>query len=124
MTVPWLTSAVQSDVFEQVTPATVSALAGAAAGDHVTPPSSVVTTTPLPGTDAPFVPTAMQASRVGHEMPLSCGVEPPVRCWASQVVPPFLVATITVAPPGGAGFGPATPTAQQRVASAHETAPS
>jgi hypothetical protein len=67
-------------VFAQVTLATVSALAGAAAGDHVAPPSCVVTTTPLPGTDAPLVPTAMQANRVGHEMPLSCGVEPPVTC--------------------------------------------
>ena len=68
------------------------------------------------------MPTAMQASRVGHEMPLSCGVVPPVTCCGSQVVPPFLVATMTVAPPG-AGLGPATPTAQQWRASAHDDGP-
>ena len=85
----------------------------------------VVTTTPLPGSDAPFEPTAMQSVAVGQETPLSCGVLPPATCCALHATPPLVVATITVVPAAaGAGLGPATPTAQQRRALAQDTAPS
>ena len=72
-----------------------SALGGAAAGAHVVPPSTVVITTPLPGTDAPFEPTAMQSVGVGHETPLSCRRDPArPRVAACHEVPPLAVATI------------------------------
>src|ERR1700733_5399494 len=76
-TVPSLTSAVQSAVLVHVTLGKVSAPGGAVAGFHVTPLSWVVTTTSLPGSGAPFVPTAMHAVRVGQDTALSCGVDPP-----------------------------------------------
>ena len=75
--VPSLTMTVQSVGLAQVTLETTSAFCGAVTVDQVTPPSVVVTTTPLPGRDAPFDPTAMHAVAVGHETPLSCGVLPP-----------------------------------------------
>jgi len=68
-------------------------------------------------------PTAMHSVAVGHETPLNCGVLPPTTRWAFHDEPPLVVATMTVAPVAG-GFGPATPTAQHRLAEAHETAPS
>ena len=44
---------------------------------------------------------------------------------ADHDMPPFVVATTTVADPAGmVALGPGTPTAQQRRASAHDTAPS
>ena len=101
---------------------TASASMGAVAGDHVVPASRVVTTTALPGSEAPVEPTAMQSVAVGHETPLSCGVPPPATCWAFHDFPPLVVATMTVAPVAG-GFGPATPTAQHRLAVAHDTDP-
>jgi len=52
-------------------------LVGDVAGAQVLPASVVVTTTPLPGSDAPFDPTAMQLVAVGQETPLSCGALPP-----------------------------------------------
>jgi hypothetical protein len=63
---------------------------------------------------------------VGQAIPLSSGGAGSDSGWADQVVPPLVVATITVT---GAvvvvdALGPATPTAQQCSASAHETAPS
>ena len=66
----------------------------------------------------------MHSVAVGQDTPLSCGVLPPATCCAFQVTPPLVVAAITVAPLGGAGLGPATPTAQQRRAVAHDSAPS
>ena len=62
-------------------------------------------TTPLPGSDAPLEPTAMHSVAVGQDTPLSCGVLPPATCCAFQVVPPSVVAAITVAPVGGGGIG-------------------
>jgi hypothetical protein len=46
----------------------------------------------------------------------------PCTPWAVHFTPPSLVATMTVAGDEGDEFCPATPTAQQRFASAHETA--
>ena len=122
MAVPSLTMTVQSDGLAQVTLESTRAFWGDMTGDQVAPPSVVVTTTPLPGNDAPLEPTAMQSVGVGHEMPLSCGVLPPATRWAFHETPPLSVAAITVAPVGGAGLGPAVPTAQQRFAVAQETA--
>ena len=65
----------------------------------------------------------MHAFAAGQDTPLSCGVLPPATVCAFQVLPPLVVATITVAPVAGPGLGPATPTAQQRRTVAHETAP-
>jgi hypothetical protein len=56
---PSLTMAVHVVVVAQSTLLTVSAC-GAVVGVHVAPPLPVASTTPLPGTDAPFEPTAMQ----------------------------------------------------------------
>ena len=120
---PSLTTTVQSDVPAHSTLVSVSAFMGAVTGDQVVPASRVATTTPLPGSDAPFEPTARQSVGVGHEMPLSCGVLPPATCCAFHPMPPSVVATITSAPAVG-GFGPATPTAQHRRAVGHDTAPS
>ena len=92
--------------------------------DQVAPPSLVVMTTPLPGSDAPLEPTAMHSVAVGQETPLSWGVLPPATCCAFHVRPPLVVAAITVAPLEGAGLGPAMPTAQQRRSVAHDSAPS
>ena len=114
---------VQSDGPADWTLVTASASMGAVAGDHVVPASRVVTTTALPGSEAPVEPTAMQSVAVGHETPLNCGVLPPATCWAFHDFPPLVVATMTVAPVAG-GFGPATPTAQHRLAVAHDTDPS
>ena len=123
VSVPSLTMAVQSNGLAHCTLVTASAFMGAVAGDQVVPASPVVTTTPLPGREAPFEPTAMHSVAVGHETPLNCGVLPPTTCWAFHNEPPLVVATMTVAPVAG-GFGPATPTAQHRLAVAHDTAPS
>ena len=85
--------------------------------------TAVVTTTPPPGCDVPFEPTAMHAVTMGHEIPLSSGTTPPDTCWAFHETPPLIVATMTVAPPGGGVVpGPASPTAQQRLLFAHDTA--
>jgi hypothetical protein len=121
--VPSLTTVVQSESLAHATVVRVNAFVGAAAGVQVLPASRVVSTMPLPGTEAPFEPTAMHSVWVGHETPLSSGVLPPATGWGCHVFPPLEVATITVAPPAG-GFGPATPTAQQRLAVGHDTAPS
>ena len=59
---------------------TASALVGDVAGAQVLPASVVVTTTPLPGSEAPFDPTAMHRVALGQETPLSCGVLPPATC--------------------------------------------
>jgi len=112
-------------VEEHETDITVRAPFGMATGFQVTPAFVVATTTPLPGSDPPLVPTAMQWVGVGHDTPLNCGVLPPVTCCCRHVRPPFLVATITVAEPGrAAALGLATPTAQQRRTVAHDNAPS
>lgn len=121
---PSLTRAVQSDGLAQVTLATTRAFCGGVVSDHVAPASLVVTTIPLPGSDAPLEPTAMQSAAVGQETALSCGVLPPATCCALHDTPPLVVAAMTVAALAGAGLGPATPTAQQRRAVAHDTAPS
>ena len=115
--------AVQSVGLVQVTLETTSAFCGEDAADQVAPASLVVMTTPLPVSDAPLEPTAMHSVAVGQDTPLSCGVLPPATCCALQVLPPLLVAAITVAPVAGAGLGPAMPTAQQRRAVAQDTAP-
>ncbi len=80
---------VQSDGLAQVTLESTRAFWGDVTGDQVAPPSDVVTTTPLPGNDAPFEPTAMQSVGVGHEMPLSWGVLPPATRWAFHETPPL-----------------------------------
>ena len=49
---------------------------------------------------------------------------PPTTVCGVQLVPPFVVATITVLSPAGmVALGPGTPTAQQRSALAQATAP-
>ena len=123
VSVPSPTIAVQSDGLAHRTLVTASAFMGAAVDDQVVPASLVVTTTPLPGSEAPVEPTAMHSFAVGHEIPLNCGALPPATRWAFHDDPPLVVATITVAPVAG-GFGPATPTAQHRLAVAHDTDPS
>jgi hypothetical protein len=123
VSVPSVTMAVQLDEAVHATLVTARALVGDVAGAHVEPALVVVTTTPLPGSDAPFDPTAMHLVTVGQETPLSCGVLPPATCWALHDTPALVVATITVVPTAaGAGLGPATPTAQQRRALAQDTA--
>ncbi len=102
---PSLTIAVQSEGRAQATLVTASAPGGAVAGDHVVPASLVVTTTPLPGRDAPFEPTAMHSTAEGHETPLSWGVLPPTTCCAFHEMPPSVVAMITVVPPRRSGIG-------------------
>src|ERR1700730_17867308 len=77
---PSLTMAVQSIGVAHATLMTVSAFVGAVASDHAAPASVVVTTTPLPGSEAPFEPTAMHSVLVGHETPLNWGVLPPTTC--------------------------------------------
>ena len=121
---PSLTITVQSEGRAQATLVTASAPGGAVRVTTSHRRRSVVTTTPLPGSDAPFDPTAMHSIAEGHETPLSWGVLPPTTCCAFHEMPPSVVATITVVPPAGAGSGPATPTAQQRRALAQDTAPS
>src|SRR5271155_1659829 len=115
--------AVQSIELAQVTLETTSAFCGDTAGDQVAPASLVAMTTPLPGSDAPLEPTAMHSVVVGQETPLSSGVLPPATFCALHLTPPSVVASMTVAPLEGAELGPATPTAQQRRAVAHESAP-
>jgi hypothetical protein len=78
--VPSLTMAVQLDESVHAALVTTRALVGDVAGAHVEPALVVVTTTPLPGSDAPFDPTAMHLVAVGQETPLSCGVLPPATC--------------------------------------------
>src|ERR1700722_4304830 len=95
--VPSLTTAVQSDLLAQVTLDTTSAFLGDGAGDQVAPASLVATTTPLPGSDAPLEPTAMQSAAVGQETALSCGVLPPATCCAFHDTPPLVVAAMTEA---------------------------
>ena len=122
--VPSFSTTMQSAGLAHETLVMVSAPAGAVAVVQVAPASLVVTTTPLPGKEAPLEPTAMQSVTVGQETPLSSGVLPPETCSAFQEMPPFFVAAMTVAPPGGGEMsGPATPTAQHRFALAHDTAP-
>jgi hypothetical protein len=58
---------------------------------------------------------------VGHDTPLREGPREAGTSWPDQVLPPFFVATITVEGTGVA-FRPAEPTAQHRVAVAHDTA--
>jgi hypothetical protein len=114
----WVTDEHETDI-------TVSAPLGMATGFQVAPAFVVATTTPLPGSDPPLDPTAMQSVGVGHDTPLNCGVLPPATCCRRHVRPPFLVATMTVAEPGrAAALGLATPTDQQRRAVAHDSAPS
>ena len=69
--VPSLTVAVQSEGLAQVTLETTRAFCGAVTAFQVAPPSVVVTTTPLPGSEAPFDPTAMHVVAVGHDTALS-----------------------------------------------------
>jgi hypothetical protein len=114
--------AVQSVGLAQVTLERTSAFGGEDAAVQVAPASLVVMTTPLPGSDAPVDPTAMHSVAVGHDTPLSCGVPSPTTRCALQLLPPSVVAAITVAPVPGAGLGPATPTAQQRRTVAQDTA--
>jgi hypothetical protein len=122
---PSLTMARHSVTDEHETVTTASAPVGAATVLHVVPPSVVARTTPLPGSDAPLDPTAMQWVGVGHDTPLSWGVLPPATCCPRHVRPPFFVATITVVDSGRAlALGRTTPTAQQRRAVAQDTAPS
>jgi hypothetical protein len=122
---PSLTMARHAVTEEHETVITVSAPVGAVTGFQVVPAFVVARTTPLPGSEAPVDPTAMQSVGVGHDTPLSWGVLPPATCCARHVRPPFLVATITVVDPGCAeAFGLATPTAQQRRAVAQDSAPS
>jgi hypothetical protein len=73
---------------------------------------------------APFVPTAIHARTVGHEMPLSCGMADPGTGCGVHFIPASLVATMTVAGDVADELGPATPTAQHRSAFAHVTSPS
>jgi hypothetical protein len=114
----WVTDEHETDV-------TVRAPFGVATGFQVAPAFVVATTTPLPGSDPPLDPTAMQSVGVGHDTPLNCGVLPPATCCCRHVRPPFSVATITVVGPGRApALGLATPTAQQRRTVAHDSAPS
>jgi hypothetical protein len=68
---PSLTMAMHCVTVEQETDITVRAPVGAATGLQVVPASVVARTTPLPGSDAPFDPTAMQSVGVGHDTPLS-----------------------------------------------------
>jgi hypothetical protein len=122
---PSFTRARHSVADEHETVITVRAPVGAATGFQVAPALVVASTTPLPGRDPPLDPTAMQSVGVGHDTPLSCGVLPPVTCCARHVRPPFFVATITVADPGGAvALGRTTPTAQQRRTVAQDNEPS
>jgi hypothetical protein len=124
--VPSLVMAVQAVTAEQVTLVSTKAPVGAEVGVQVSPPLRVVRTMPDPGT-APVEPTAMHDDAVGQEIPLSSGGDESDSAWADQLVPPLAVLAITVT---GAtvvvvvALGPATPTAQQWKASAHETAPS
>ena len=71
VTVPLLTSAVQSVTPVHSTLLMVTAPVGVVADSQCLPPSSVVITTPL---DNPFEPTAMQSDFVGQAIPLSSGV--------------------------------------------------
>jgi hypothetical protein len=109
---------------KQETVITARAPVGAATAFQVAPESVVAKTTPLPGSDAPLDPTAMHSVADGQATPLSSGVLPPATGWFCHVLPPFFVATITVAEAGLAvASGLATPTAQQRRTVAHESAP-
>jgi hypothetical protein len=117
---PLLTTAVQSAALAHCTLGMSSAPVSAPAGDHTLPPSDVVYVTSL----APFVPTAIHAWTVGHEMPLSCGMAGPGTGCGVHFIPASLVATMTVAGDAADELGPATPTAQHRSAFAHDTAPS
>ena len=105
---------VQPELEVHATLSTVSTPGGATAAVQVAPPSTVVNTTPLPGTDAPFVPTAMHRVALGHETPLSCGMNDPDTACGFHCFPPSLVATITVAGLLGPVPRAGTPTAQQR----------
>ncbi len=109
-----LTIAVQSKTLAHCTLGMFSAPGSAVAGDQTMPPSDVVNTTPLPGTDAPVEPTAMQSRVVGHETPLSCGTTDPRTACAFHFFPPSLVAMMTVAGRVAGALAPATPTAQHR----------
>jgi hypothetical protein len=122
---PSFTMARHAVTEEQETVTTVRAPVGAATGFHVAPALVVARTTPLPGSDPPLDPTAMQSVGVGHDTPLNWGVLPPVTCCSRHVRPLFFVATITVVDPGRApALGRTTPTAQQRRTVAHDTEPS
>ena len=71
VTVPLLTSAVQSATSAHSTLVMVTAPVGVVADSQCLPASSVVTTTPL---DNPFEPTAMHSDLVGQATPFSSGV--------------------------------------------------
>lgn len=85
----------------------------------------------MPASPELFRPTAMQRSGLGHEIAVSAGVAVSPSGWASHVLPPSTVASMTV-PDDGVGEDevPAAaddngvPTAQQCVAFAHDTATS
>jgi hypothetical protein len=114
----WLTDEHETDI-------TVRAPVGAVTGAQVAPAFVEARTTPLPGSDPPSEPTAMQSFGVGHDTPLNCGVPPPAMFCSRHVRPPFFVATITVVEPGrAAGLRLATPTAQQRRTVGQDSAPS
>jgi hypothetical protein len=126
----------QSAAVVHFTEETAMAPAGATDGAQLFPPLCVVSTTPVPGS-APVDPTAMHTLAPGHETPVRAGgVVPGVSGWVVQVRPPLTVAAITVVPVTagvavaaapvvavvGGALGPGTPTAQQRSASAQDTA--
>ena len=125
MLVPSLMRAKQVVLLMHWTLVSTKAPAGTPAWVQLSPPSWVVSTMPAPGTP-PVEPTAMQSSTVGQEMPPSSGAALRPVDWADHTAPPFRVAAITVAVAAVVvvASGPSTPTAQQCVASAQETAPS
>jgi hypothetical protein len=124
--VPSLASTEHLAALEHCTEVTATVPVGEVTAVQVDPPSSVVKTTPVPGS-APVEPTAMHTVTFGHEIPVSAGAGlPPTDWtgWAVHVAPALAVATITVAAAVAVAlsFGPGTPTAQQCTASAHDTA--
>ena len=123
--VPSLTMAVQSTRARRRSRSrTTSAFCGEATAVQVAPASLVVMTTPLPGQRCPVGADRHALGRPWDRTPRSArGCCRPTTCCAFHVMPPLVVAAITVAPVAGAGLGPATPTAQQRRAVAQDTAP-
>lgn len=127
MAVPSLTMRVQVAALTHCTEVTAMAPTGGADGAQLLPPSCVVSTTPVLGSD-PFEPTAMHTLAVGHDTPVSAGMVFMVSGCAAQVSPPLAVPAMTVTAELGpvvvvaGALGPATPTAQQWWASAQDTA--
>jgi hypothetical protein len=68
---PSFTTARHCVTDEHETDITVRAPVGAVTGTQVAPAFVEATTTPLPGSDPPLDPTAMQSFGVGHDTPLS-----------------------------------------------------